>query len=174
MNEELEELWRLTVAEAQIKARNAGEKDIDNYLALKSANDEIRRTACDLLFRLFLEIAHQANQKKELLKIENLENHRFELRGATMRGSLVRLRQGIRTLTVEAGFPRFPTDGFVRGNGLATARIIHFGFPKYNNELVLARFGADSPRWFIVETETSRIEFNRVHLGNHFKNFLEL
>ena len=55
--------------------------------------------------------------------MENENPHNFRLRGANLVGSLLRVRQGVRCLTVEAGWTRTPNDGFMRGGALAIARI---------------------------------------------------
>ena len=59
-----------------------------------------------------------------------------------MVGSLVRVRFGIRSLTVEAGWTRLPSHGFMRGGALAAARLTHFGLPKSGSELELIKSGA--------------------------------
>ncbi|MCA1556433.1 MAG: hypothetical protein LC747_07055, partial [Acidobacteria bacterium] len=70
----------------------------------------------------------------------------------TMVGRRLALNTGIRVLTIEAGWPRTPGDGIVRGGGLATARISHFGDPRAAVELLLVQSAEDgSPRWLILD-----------------------
>ena len=56
-----------------------------------------------------------------------------------MVGHLLTLTNGVRTLYVEAGWPRTPRDGFVRGGGLACASIRHLGIRAANQELLLIK-----------------------------------
>ncbi len=92
-----------------------------------------------------------------------------------MRGGQIKLSQGVRTLAVEAGFPRQPADGFIRGGGLAAARVAHFGLAKANAELLLVRAGneTDAPIWFAIDKDNLRQQFSTVHLKQHFAVFLE-
>ncbi len=168
----LEEMWLAALAEAQIKAQKTGRGDVADYLALKSANDAIRQMACEWLMQIFQDFAAKLPPENFPAKPETIQSHRFDVRGATMVGSLLRYRQGLRNLTIEAGFPRTPADGFVRGNGLACARISHFGFPKQTDELLLARPNNSSPSWYIVSDENTRTEFLTSRIPHHFKTFL--
>ena len=89
-----------------------------------------------------------------------------------VRGRSLTLTAGVRVLTVEAGWPRTPRDGIVRGGGLATARISHFGRRRDDDELILIQnAGSDAttlapPRWFVLDTSGARralFEEARVH-----------
>ena len=64
-----------------------------------------------------------------------------------MVGHLLTLTNGVRTLYVEAGWPRTPRDGFVRGGGLASANIRHMGIKAANEELLLTKSKTGSPTW---------------------------
>jgi hypothetical protein len=64
-----------------------------------------------------------------------------------MVGHLLTLTNGVRTLYVEAGWPRTPRDGFVRGGGLAAANIRHLGIRAANEELLLSRSSTGAPAW---------------------------
>ena len=44
---ELDETWAAALAEAEGRARAAGRSDLSEYLALRSSNDLLRKTACD-------------------------------------------------------------------------------------------------------------------------------
>ena len=64
-----------------------------------------------------------------------------------MVGHLLTLTFGVRTLYVEAGWPRVPRDGFVRGGGLACAHIRHLGIRAAGQELLLTRTKTGAPVW---------------------------
>ncbi len=89
-----------------------------------------------------------------------------------MQGSLVRLKLGIRSVTVEAGYPQKPQDGFIRGGGLACARISHFGMSKANEDLMLIRSEQTAPVWFAVEENNFRGQFHIPQLKHHFETFV--
>jgi hypothetical protein len=64
-----------------------------------------------------------------------------------MVGHLLTLSSGVRTLCIEAGWPRTPRDGIVRGGGLACANIRHMGIKSANDELLLAKSNNGVPSW---------------------------
>lgn len=64
-----------------------------------------------------------------------------------MVGHLLTLTNGVRTLYVEAGWPRVPRDGFVRGGGLACANIRHLGIRQASEELLLIKTMTGTPLW---------------------------
>ncbi|MGI8493966.1 MAG: hypothetical protein ACR2L1_01470, partial [Pyrinomonadaceae bacterium] len=79
-------------------------------------------------------------------------------------------RSGVRSLTVETGWTRTPSDGFMRGGSLAHARISHFGMSKANAELLLIRQNGDLPYWFLPgATGGDRKPVSSEHLREHFK-----
>lgn len=168
---ELDEVWTEMLTEAAKNAQTAGRADVADFLALKAANDAIRQTSVKWLLETMTEAAARANRKNAGITIENAESHRFAYHNAHLSGSLVRFRQGVRCLTVEAGWTRAPSDGFMRGNALAVARFTHFGIPKANAELHLLRF-EDKPQWFTVGKDGMRISFELKDLIEHFQIFL--
>jgi hypothetical protein len=171
--DELEENWAAAMREAEREARAGGRGDVVDYLRLRETNDAMRRAGIEWLLKTFLEVAEEANRRGMRIKIENSDEHRFAVGAATMQGSLVRLSSGIRSMTVEAGFPRLPQDGFVRGNGLACARISHFGIARANEELLLTRADKrDAPVWFSIDEENVRHQFLVSRLKHHFGVFL--
>jgi hypothetical protein len=99
--------------------------------------------------------------------IEREEPHEFPLLGATMAGALVRIRLGVRSLTVEAGWTRTPSHGFMRGGALAAARLIHFGMPAAGTDLVLVK-SDENPVW----KSTTDHPFDSQTLRAHFEVFL--
>src|SRR2546422_9990375 len=111
---ELDEAWTLALAEAEARARAAGRKDISEYLALRSSNDLIRKIASDWLLRMFAAIAGAANRAGASIQISKEDAHRFRVGQASMVGSRLSLRNGVRMVSVETGWPRTPRDGFIR------------------------------------------------------------
>ena len=165
---ELDEVWSKKLEEAIRRAEAGGRRDIAEYLTLKATNDAVRQTAVQWLFGALLEIAAAHPQ----IVTENVNPHRFALSGATMVGSAIRLRHGVRCLTVEAGWTRTPTDGFMRGGALAAARIAHFGMAKENAELFLLAREANAPNWFAAAPNGARRPFHSIDLNHHFEIFL--
>ncbi|MGI8883950.1 MAG: hypothetical protein ACR2IA_06880 [Pyrinomonadaceae bacterium] len=165
--QELDEVWAGMLENALAKAESDGRRDVADYLTLKAMNDAIRQTSVQWLFGLLLEIAGNNSQ----LTIENENPHRFSYANASLVGSLLRVRHGVRCLTVEAGWTRTPNDGFMRGGALAAARITHFGMAKYNAELLLTQLNG-APVWFAAGKDGRRILFDSNHLRQHFQIFL--
>lgn len=172
---ELDEFWANSLAEAAQKARAQGRADVADYLALKATNDELRAASSRWLFASLLEIAHETMRARGLnIIIENENPHRFELNRATMVGSLLRFKFGVRALTAEAGWTRTPHDGFMRGGALAAARLAHFGQTKHNAELALVRLkDSAAPQWFAIDVHgEKRGVFDSNELRRHFSLFL--
>ncbi|MDQ3178962.1 MAG: hypothetical protein M3Q33_00425 [Acidobacteriota bacterium] len=170
---ELDEVWANKLNEAIIKARTTGRGDVAEYLALKATNDVVRATSVKWLFDSMLEIASNANRNSsEQITIENENPHHFAFGSATMVGSFLRFRQGVRCLTLEAGWTRSPADGFMRGGALAAARISHFGIGKANCDLLLLRT-EDLPQWFSIDQSNRKNLFGYDHLHQHFRVFLD-
>ena len=169
---ELDEFWAEKLSEAAAKARAAGRADVVEYLSLKASNDMLRQTSANWLFESFIEIANRTDHGGSSIKIETENPYRFSFRNAHLVGSLLSFRQGVRCLSVEAGWTRAPADGFMRGGALAAARITHFGISKHNAELVLV-LDNDTPNWFSVNKEGRREPFDSRNLNHHFKIFLD-
>jgi hypothetical protein len=144
---ELDEAWAAALSEAEHRARLAGRKDVAEYLALKNSNDLIRKAAVEWLVSGFATVAGEANRAGASIQISKKEGHRFPLGSSTMVGHLLILTNGVRTLSVEAGWPRTPRDGFVRGGGIACANIRHLGIKNASDELLLARSNTGGPVW---------------------------
>lgn len=170
---ELDEVWRQMISEAVLKAKATGRGDVAEYLALKANNDAIRAAGCRWLFDSLLELSAEANKKGVKIEIENEDPHRFAAAGATMVGSLLQFRRGVRSLTVEAGWTRTPADGFMRGNALARAGVTHFGIGKASAELLLARADNNLPQWFALQPDGARKVFSANDLREHFNLFLD-
>lgn len=164
---ELDEVWKNLQKQ---DAFDAG-SDFADYVALKAANDKIRETAVKWLFDILLEAVNRANSSITKISVEQKDSHKFEHLNAVLTGSLLRFRQGIRCLTIEAGWTRTANDGFMRGNALANARFTHFGFAKENAELVLRRTD-ELPEWFVIDEANTLHLFDLNQLVKHFHIFL--
>jgi hypothetical protein len=160
---ELDEAWSEMLAAATANAKSSGREDVAEFLALKQSNDAIRKTGVEWLFNSIIEIASEASRDNPHILIERESPHEFEFNRATMAGALIRVRVGIRYLTVEAGWTRTPSHGFMRGGALAAARITHFGRPKAGVDLMLVLDG-EAPAWTVVEGG----KLERKHLTEHF------
>ncbi len=160
------------INEAIEKARASGSGDVAEYLMLKATNDKIRQASVEWLFDSMLEIAAFANRNNAGVMIENENPHQFAFKNANLVGSLLRFRQGVRCLTVEAGWTRTPNDGFMRGGALACAKVSHFGISRHNVELLLVQSN-NLPNWFSVDTDGKRTLFDSNNLQQHFRIFLD-
>lgn len=169
---ELEEAWELALADASQRAQRAGRADITRYLDLRRRNDLIRRTAIDWLNATFTAFAADANRVSAGIQIERRDDHRFRRGPATMVGTKLTFRRGVRELTIESGWPRSPRDGIVRGDGLACANIRHLGRARMNDELVLSRSKTDSPQWFVLKDD-ERSLLDDLLLRRHFSLFTQ-
>ncbi|HEY8413093.1 MAG TPA: hypothetical protein VIK76_16875 [Pyrinomonadaceae bacterium] len=147
---ELDEAWAVALAEAEQRARIAGRGDVAEYLALRNSNDLLRTAGIDWLMTSFVTLAGDANRTGASIQVANSDGHRFRAGTSTMVGRLVSLTNGVRQLLVEAGWPRVPRDGIVRGGGLAAANVRHVGIRQADEELLLSRSSAGSPLWTSV------------------------
>ncbi len=168
---ELDEVWENVLIEAAVRAASSGESDVAEYLALRSTNDFLRSTSVQWLFEAVAEIAAEANRNNANLTFEKKHPHEFKIENSNLVGWLVRFRQGVRCLSVEAGWTRTPSDGFMRRGALAVGRVTHFGMSKQNMELNLLKI-ENAPVWFTTDKDGKRCEFHSDHLQNHFKIFL--
>lgn len=169
---ELDEQWAIAMAEAERRARASGRYDVAEYLSLRNANDLARTTGIEWLFATFQTLAGEANRAGASIQITHLDAHRFAIGSATMVGHLLTLHLGVRKLIVEAGWPRRPRDGFVRGGGLASAHIRHFGRRAADEELLLVRDREGAPVWFILEKTEERTSLSEARVRHHIALFL--
>src|SRR5687768_5755127 len=144
---ELDEAWAAALSEAERRAQLAGRKDVTEYLSLKNSNDLLRTAGVDWLVASFTILAGDANRAGASIQLSKQDGHRFQTGSSTMVGHLLTLTNGVRTLYVEAGWPRTPRDGFVRGGGLASANIRHMGIKTANEELLLVKSTNGAPAW---------------------------
>lgn len=164
---ELDEAWAEMIAGAIQNARASGREDVADFLALKRSNDLLRQTSIDWLFNSFIEIASEASRRNAAVTIEREDPHEFEFQSAKMAGSLIRIALGVRRMTIEAGWTRLPSHGFMRNQALAAARITHFGIPQAGHDLILVRNG-ETPVWSTIDGQ----HFNSEGLRRHFLIFL--
>jgi hypothetical protein len=170
---DLDEAWESALAEAKRRAHTAGRADIAEYLNLRARNDLLRRTGTEWLVSSLTKLAGEANRRGAGIQIEQQDAHRFRVGSTTMVGTRVTLRNGVRALTVESGWPRAPRDGFIRGGGLACANIKHFGRPRANAELILVRAAKGGPLWMASEKAGGQSPFTEGRLCDHFLLLLD-
>lgn len=169
--DELDEIWARKINAAIERARNEGRGDVAEYLALRAGNDALRATGVKWLFDALLEIAAFANRSNSSIRIEHESSHRFQFGNSSLVGSRLRLHQGVRCLTLEAGWTRAPNDGFMRGGALAAARLTHFGIGKHNAELLLIH-SDKLLNWISIDKNGGKNVFDSRHLNWHFQIFL--
>ena len=134
---ELDQMWSQMLDDATGKAGDTGRQQLAEYLRLKATNDAIREIGVRWLFDTVVEIAGRAMRDNYGITIERVEPHSFTRGSSNMVGSLLEIRQGVRCLTVEAGWVRTPRDGIMQNGALAFARISHFGLPREAAEIRL-------------------------------------
>ena len=157
----------MALAQAEAQARAAGRADLVEYLALRTSNDLLRRTSIEWINTTFESLAGEANRHGGSIQIVKEDQHRFRVGNATMVGSLLTLSFGVRKLSVEAGWPRRPKDGVVRGGGLAYAEIKHLGIKPSNEALLLVLSSAGAPEWVVLAKGEGRVELDRSKLKQH-------
>lgn len=157
---ELDEAWAIALAEAEARARAEGRADISDYLALRTANDFLRKVGADWLLETFTGAAGEANRTGASLQITRQDNHRFKIDNTMLVGPRVNLENGVRQLSLEVGWPRTPRDGIIRGGGLACANIKHLGMKPVSEHLRLILDPEGTPKWIVQETDE---DFREVH-----------
>lgn len=154
--------------EARERANSRGRDDVVAYLNLRAANDALRAAGIDWLLETFSAHAGDLNRAGAGLNVTRTEAHRFKVGNSTMVGSRLVFRTGLRTLTIEAGWPRGPRDGIVRGGGLASGLIEHFGNRAAGEELLLVPSDEGPPRWLVLERTGERAELREERVRRHF------
>ncbi|HEY6805093.1 MAG TPA: hypothetical protein VI306_16070 [Pyrinomonadaceae bacterium] len=171
---ELDEAWALALAEAEQRARSAGRGELADYLSLRNSNDLLRTAGIDWLIATFTQLAGDANRVGASLKIATADGHRFKIGNSTMVGTLLTLSNGVRQMFIEAGWPRTPRDGFVRGGGLACGNIRHLGLTAANQELLLTKTIQGSPTWLASDKTDTRFDLHESDIRHHFAILLNL
>lgn len=137
-----------------------------DYLSLRATNDEIRSAGVSALFEALTTIVNEEAKSGRQITATFVETHNFTYQNANISGSRIEFRIGIRCLTVEAGWTRTPTDGFMRGGALAIARFHHFGIKKANVELFLVRRNTGVV-WMLVDEGVAVSIFAYEQLKGH-------
>lgn len=171
---ELDEAWASALAEAESRARMAGHVDLAAYLSLRNANDLLRSTGISWLMETFESLAADANRNGADIQISKEDKHRFPVENAIMVGRLLTLKSGVRQLFIEAGWPRTPRDGIVRGGGLARGNIRHLGIRSLSQELLLVATEKGGPRWITADHSKSGPGIHEAELRSHISNLLRL
>lgn len=161
---ELDQVWAAMLGSEAEKAAATGRHFLAEYLRLKATNDAIRSRGVEWLFDTAIEIAHSLSTGHAPISIERFSPHNFRRGIWNMAGSRLVFRQGVRCLTVEAGWTRTPSDGIMSGAALAFARLSHFGMPRNNAEIRLV-LSDDLPHWLddknaIIDTSLIRQHFD--------------
>lgn len=149
----------------------AGRGIVGEYIKLRERNDEIRETAVAILLSAVHVLVSEARGNGVDVGVEQFDECRFEVKPMKLSGPALRVRQGVRCLTVEAGWTRLPSDGVMHGGALALARISHFGLPEYTTELHLLVY-EERPRWFTIGRDGIRVSFEAEDLVGHFSRLL--
>lgn len=169
-----DEDYEQRMREARERAHGGGRGDVLDYLDLKAVNDAARTRAVEWLLETFTAAAGELNRAGAGLTLARTDAHRFRVGNSTMVGTRLELRRGVRALTVEAGWPRAPRDGIVRGGGLASAAIGHFGDARAGEELLLVPDAHTDARWFVIDKSGARSELQPAHLRRHLSRLLEI
>ncbi len=169
---ELDEAWELALAEAHRKAQAGGRADIADYIRLRASNDLLRKTAINWLLGSFMQRAGDANRAGASLQVSRTDDHRFIVHHATMVGPQLTVSVGVRSLFIEAGWPRVPTDWFIRGGGLACGRVRHYGREALNQELMLIRANDEAPTWVAIDKLGAKTDFRECSIDKHFEKLL--
>ena len=169
---ELDEAWASALAEAESRARLSGRREVAAYLALRNSNDLLRRTGIEWLISTFETLAAKANRRGASIQILREDNHRFRVGNSTMVGRLLTLRFGVRQLSVEAGWPRTPRDGVLRGGGLASANIRHLGIKSASETLRLVQSQQGTPSWVVGERGEGQAGIHETNLRKHIATLL--
>jgi hypothetical protein len=171
--EGFDEEYERRLAEARERAGASGRGDVLEYLHLKAANDGLRSRGVEWLLDSFNRLAGELNRTGAGLALARTDAYRFRVGHSTMVGARLVLRRGLRALTVEVGWPRAPRDGIVRGGGLASALIGHFGDSRAGEELLLFPSDAGDARWFVFEKNGARTELLEERLRLHIRRLLD-
>jgi hypothetical protein len=170
---ELDEAWSAALAEAEGRARAAGRADLSEYLALRSSNDLLRKTACDWLLAAFRNVAGETNRTGASLQISSDDNYQFTIANAALVGQLLQIENGVRQLLVEVGWPRVPRHGFIRGGGLARGRLRHIGIKSASDQIRLVISPEGSPRWLVENNREPATEIREANIRQHVAVLLD-
>lgn len=149
----------------------SGRGIIGDYLALRDRNNEIREASVAILFSAVHALVNEARTNGAGIVIEKFDECRFDVGRMSLSGPALRVRHGVRCLTVEAGWTRLPSDGVMKDGSLAIARLTHFGLPEHSSDLHLLVY-EERPRWFTIGRDGIRVSFEAEDLVGHFRRVL--
>ncbi len=164
---ELDQVWSQMLDDAVARAGDSGRDHVADYLRLRATNDSIRRVGVGWLIDTFIEIALDLQRFHSRITIDRHEPHNFARGSSNMVGSLITVRNGVRSLAAEAGWARTPSDGIMLKGSLAFSRISHFGMPKAGVDLRLVH-AQDLPQWI---TEDNQV-VDSAEIRRHFDLFI--
>ena len=164
---ELEQIWPQMLDAAAQTAIAQGRHELAEYLRLKATNDAIRTTAVGWLIDTFIEAAGEAMRGRPNLGVEREDPYTFKRGSSTLVGTLVEMRQGVKRLSLAAGWTRAPSHGIMQSGALAFAHFTHFGMPKAGGEIRLVH-GDDLPVWL----DESGAAIDSGHIAHHIGIFL--
>jgi hypothetical protein len=167
----LDEAYARDIDRAVEDAKARGRFDLADYFALRATNDAVREKGVAWLYESISEIVTAFNSRGAGIEIYRSEQHRFKFGASMLSGSLLTLKKGLRSLSVETGWTQSTGDGIMRGGALVCAKISHFGFTKLNEELLLLKV-EDVPQWFSRTGERELAAFNIQSFKRHFEVFL--
>ncbi len=168
---DLEDEWSRMISFALDSARKSGKHDVADYLSLRAANDAIRRAGVGWLIDTLARLASNVRHAESFISFDRIDPYSFTFLGSNIVGICLEMRHGVRCLTVEAGWTRTPADGFMKGGALAIGRISHFGMPKANVDIALARDG-DQVDWFVFVEGRMIVRFDESDIRHHLNLFL--
>lgn len=160
-----DDIWQELLREARKRALSDGKESVAEYLELRSRNDHLRSLAIEWLAGIFVEEALSGilNSPPE---IERIEPHHFEYERARHTGVMHKIQFGVRSLLLEAGWPRNHDDGILYGGALAVGRLTHPGMPKMNYSLALLE-DSGRPVWFAGKPEGVRMPVDTLFVRRH-------
>ncbi|MGH9899512.1 MAG: hypothetical protein ACRD63_11820 [Pyrinomonadaceae bacterium] len=152
--------WQDLMSETERRARAGGSGDAFDYFNLRAINDELRAAGIEWLITTGLTFSGKANRHGAYLTTEKIDQHRFRFGNSSMLGVRFTINFNGEFLTIEAGWPRTPKDGIVRGGGLACGLVTNSRNRKEQITLLLVRQSDGSTRWHEVAQTESRVELN--------------
>lgn len=161
-------IWISLLGDPEFQEMFSGRGIIGDYIKLREQNDAIREKAVEVLFAAARTLADEASKQGLTVVVEEFDQCRFESRSARVSGPGIRIRHGVRCLTLEAGWTRVASDGVLSEGALALARISHFGIPEKTALLHLLLF-EERPRWFTIGRDGIRRSFEAEDLVGHFQ-----
>lgn len=150
--------------EAAQAAVASGRHELAEYIRLKATNDAIRSIATAWLIDTLSALASHAMQDHFNIVLEREEPYSFQRGNSTLVGTLIEVKQGVRKLSLAAGWTRAPSHGIMQGGALAYARITHLGMPKAKSELRLIH-GTDLPQWLDEQDAIISTKDIQMHLS---------